>query len=171
MRKLPSLLLYRFLLLPSCATHKKYRLLRRLSFAYRSFRPGGLGISQVCFRPDLHDSYLLLRSGDSHRLCNNRFPYPHCSRKYKEWSHIFLVLPHNSLSADLLTPEYGKTGWRSLLLYLRKKNDPAQKATLANLDAEERSPGSPSAPIPRLYAFSRSWSEKWFSGCFGERCI
>ena len=44
-------------------------------------------------------------------------------------------------------------------------------ATLTNRDVDDKSPGSPSAPIPLLYALKSSLSEKRFSGCFGESPI
>lgn len=68
---------------PSCAQRKKYRLLRKLSFACESSHLEVPGILQVYFRPDLHGSYLLLISGGSHMSYNNRFPYLRCSRKCK----------------------------------------------------------------------------------------
>lgn len=42
------------------------------------------------------------------------------------------------------------------------------KATFAKREAEDKSPGSPKAPIPLLYALKFSLSEKRFSGCFGK---
>ena len=44
-------------------------------------------------------------------------------------------------------------------------------ATRTNRDWDDRSPGSPSAPMPRLYVFSGSASEKRFSGDFGESAM
>ena len=44
-------------------------------------------------------------------------------------------------------------------------------ATFAKRDADERSPGSPIAPIPRLYAVRSALLPKLFSGCFGESDI
>ena len=44
-------------------------------------------------------------------------------------------------------------------------------ATFAKRDADERSPGSPIAPIPRLYVVSSALLPKLFSGCFGESDI
>lgn len=45
------------------------------------------------------------------------------------------------------------------------------KATRTKRDVEEKSPGRPSAPIPRLYAVSARSSGKVFTGCFGDKCI
>ena len=43
-------------------------------------------------------------------------------------------------------------------------------ATRAKREADERSPGSPRPPMPRLYVERSSWLENVLAGCFGDRC-
>ena len=44
-------------------------------------------------------------------------------------------------------------------------------AALTNLDCDDKSPGKPIDPIPRLYIFKFNLSEKLFLGDFGDKFI
>ena len=62
--------------------------------------------------------------------------------------------------------------WFTLSLSLSPETELSfVNATFAKRDADERSPGSPIAPIPRLYVVSSALLPKLFSGCFGESDI